>query len=97
MGGYDVGCSFEGTIRHSLKVGKLFEGLQSCLCVGAFHGYSHEYSCQVSYHLNMIDGVGLEDFETMEWIFIASNKLALIVRYATAYRRRLLIDVYFQH
>ena len=96
MGGYDVGCSFEGTVQRSPKLGKRFQELEGRLCVGAFHGYSHEYSCQVAYHPNMIQGIGLEDLETMERIFSASNKLAAIVRYASAYCRRLLMDVYFQ-
>ena len=96
MGGYDVGCSFEGTVQRSTKLGPRYRELKGRLCVGAFHGYSHEYPCQVTYHPTMIDGIGLEDLETMERIFSASNKLAPIIRYASAYRRRLLMDVYFQ-
>ena len=38
----------------------------------------------------------MEDFETMERIFSASNALATVTRYASPYRRRLFIDTYFQ-
>ncbi|KAJ8456446.1 hypothetical protein ONZ51_g12120 [Trametes cubensis] len=50
----------------------------------------------VQYHINYIEGMGLEDLETMERIFSHSNQLAPVIRYATAYRRRVLIDLLFQ-
>lgn len=95
MGGYDVGCTLEGTVRRS-SLGKRFDELRSRICVNAFHGYSHEYSCQVKHHPNGIEGIGLEDLETLERIFSASNALAAIIRYASPYRRRVLIDAFFQ-
>lgn len=93
--GYDVGCSLDGTVRRS-SLGERFAKLKCRLCVNAFHGYSHEYSCQVRHHPNGIEGMGLEDLETMERIFSASNALAVIIRYASPFRRRVLIDLFFQ-
>lgn len=95
MGGYDVGCSFSGTVERS-SLGSRFATQKSRLCVNAFHGYSHDYACQVKNHPTFIRGMGLEDLETMERIFSASNQLASVIRYATAYRRRVLIDQFFQ-
>ncbi|KAH9850690.1 hypothetical protein C2E23DRAFT_734479 [Lenzites betulinus] len=95
MCGYDVGCSFLTTIRRS-SLSQRFEDAGSRMCVNAFHGYSHEYSCQVQHHPNCIEGMGLEDLETMERIFSASNQLAPVIRYASAYRRRVLIDAFYQ-
>ncbi|KAH9847640.1 hypothetical protein C2E23DRAFT_729996, partial [Lenzites betulinus] len=95
LGGYDVGCSLIGTIERS-SLGRRFAERQSRLCVNAFHGYSHEYSCQVQHHPTYIRGTGLEDLETMERIFSASNHLAPVIRYATAYRRRVFIDLFYQ-
>lgn len=95
MGGYDVGCSFSGTVERS-SLGARFAKQKSRLCVNAFHGYSHDYACQVKNHPTFIAGMGLEDLETMERIFSASNQLASVIRYATAYRRRVLIDQFFQ-
>lgn len=43
-----------------------------------------------------MEGMGLEDFETMERVFSASNALASVTRHMSAYRRRLFIDLYFQ-
>jgi len=40
--------------------------------------------------------MGLEDLEGMEQIFSGSNQLANVVRYATAYRRRLFINLYLR-
>ena len=40
--------------------------------------------------------MGLEDLETMERIFSASNQLASVTRYASPYRRRVLIAMFFE-
>ncbi|KAK7453979.1 hypothetical protein VKT23_011491 [Stygiomarasmius scandens] len=94
--GYDIGCSFEQTIKSS-SLGARFQERGCCTCVNAFHGYSHNFLCQLLYHPLNIEGMGLEDLETLERIFSASNHLASITRYATAYHRRVFIDLYFQH
>lgn len=95
MIGYDIGCSFAGTIRRS-SLGPTFE-TQQCRCgPNKFHGYTHSYLCQVTHHPNVIPGMGLEDLETLERIFSASNALASVTRYASRYRRHMLIDIFFQ-
>ncbi|KAG6894280.1 hypothetical protein C0992_006758, partial [Termitomyces sp. T32_za158] len=48
-------------------------------------------------HPNVIEGVGLEDFETMERVFSTSNALGAVTRYMTAFRRRVFIDLHFKH
>ncbi|KAI0704566.1 hypothetical protein C8Q76DRAFT_631002 [Earliella scabrosa] len=95
MCGFDVGCSFRGTASRS-SLGTLLEQRQCEICVNAFHGYSHAFACQVRHHPNVIKGLGLEDFETMERIFSVSNHLASVIRYTTAYRRRVLIELHFR-
>ncbi|GBE87425.1 hypothetical protein SCP_1101010 [Sparassis crispa] len=75
LAGYDIGCSFEQTVHHS-SLGPTFTHLHSRCCVNAFHSYSHFYPCQIRYHPNVIKGMGLEDLETLECIFSASNLLA---------------------
>lgn len=40
--------------------------------------------------------MGLEDLETLERVFSSSNQLAPITRYASAYHRRLFIDMFFK-
>ncbi|KAI1782950.1 hypothetical protein LXA43DRAFT_904545, partial [Ganoderma leucocontextum] len=94
--GFDIGCSFQGTVAHSPKLAQKFKDSGSRICVNAFHGYSHSYLCQQHHHPNIIVGMGLEDFETMEHIFSLSNQLAGVIRYTSAYRRRALIQMYFQ-
>ncbi|KAH9951708.1 hypothetical protein B0H21DRAFT_842744 [Amylocystis lapponica] len=93
--GYDIGCTFEGTICRS-SLGSEWQRRRSRCCVNAFHGYTHNYACQTQNHPNVVDGMGLEDLETLERIFSGSNALAPITRYASAYRRRVFIDEYFQ-
>ena len=47
-------------------------------------------------HPNIVEGVGLEDFETMDQVFSSSNEVAGVTWYATKYCRRVFIDMHFQ-
>lgn len=93
--GYDIGCVLQKTIASSLLRTQFSESESHC-CVNAFHGYSHNFACQTQNHPNVIDGVGIEDLETMERIFSSSNQVAGVTRYASAYHRRIFIDMFFQ-
>ncbi|KAG6883489.1 hypothetical protein C0992_008628, partial [Termitomyces sp. T32_za158] len=90
---YDIGCVFEGTVNRS-SLGPLFRERQGRCCVNAFHGYSHNFLCQVQNHPNIIKGMGLEDLETLERVFSASNQVASVTRYMSKYRRRVYIDLF---
>ncbi len=92
---FDIGCSFKVTLMNS-SLAQAFEALGGRICVNAFHGYSHSYPCQLQNHPNIIPGMGIEDLETLERVFSASNQLAPVIRYASAYRRRLLIHMFFR-
>ena len=92
--GFDIGCVFKTTLANS-SLGPRFKASGSRVCVNAFHGYSHSYPCQVQHHPNVIDGIGLEDLETLERTFSKSNELAAVTRFASAYRRRALIHMFF--
>ena len=93
---HSTGAQSSLLLPHSL-LGPAFEALGCKVCVNAFHGYSHSYPCQLHNHPNMISGMGIEDLETLERIFSASNQLAAVTRYASAYRRKLLIHTFFRH
>ncbi|KAJ3828633.1 hypothetical protein F5880DRAFT_1621091 [Lentinula raphanica] len=93
--GYDIGCSFAGTIDRS-SLGPEFNAKECRTCVNAFHGYSHNAACQQANHPNNIVGMGLEDLETLERIFSLSNQLASVTHYMSPYRRRQFIDLFFQ-
>ncbi|KAI9063698.1 hypothetical protein FKP32DRAFT_1676382 [Trametes sanguinea] len=92
---YDIGCDFSETVQNS-SLGPQAIALGTRFCVNAFHGYSHSYNCQVVFHPNVIVGMGLEDLEVLERIFSGSNQLAPVIRYASRYRRWVLIDQYFR-
>ena len=93
--GYDIGCVFKKTIASS-SLGTKFEESKSHCCVNVFHGYSHNFACQTKNHPNVIEGMGLEDLETMEQIFSSSNQVAAVTRYSSAYHRRVFIDMFLQ-
>lgn len=94
--GYDIGCEFRKTIRSS-NIGDKFSDSGCITCVNAFHGYAHNARCQAHNHPFNILGLGIEDFETLERIFSASNLLAVVTRFATSFRRQLLIVEHFKH
>ncbi|KAJ3514979.1 hypothetical protein NMY22_g14574 [Coprinellus aureogranulatus] len=93
--GYDIGCAFESTIK-STTLGQRFVESGSRCCVNAYHGYAHNYACQVQNHPNNIEGAGIEDFETQERLYSASNTTASVIRYASKYRRRNFLDLFLQ-
>ncbi|KDQ18595.1 hypothetical protein BOTBODRAFT_90655, partial [Botryobasidium botryosum FD-172 SS1] len=63
--------------------------------VNAFHGYAHNYQCQQQNHPLVIEGMGLEDLETMERVFSSSNAVARLTRYSSKYHRHLFLDMHF--
>lgn len=93
--GYDIGCTFGVSIANS-PLGPRFKASGSRCLVNSFHGYAHNFQCQVQNHPNNIEGVGIEDFETMERYFAGSNAVAGLVRNATKYKRRLFMELYFK-
>jgi hypothetical protein len=92
--GYDIGCRLSSTIRRSSLAVAFSEKSYRC-CVNAFHGYAHNYGCQRKNHPLYIEGTGLEDLETMERIFSASNSVARLTRHASPFNRRMFIDMHF--
>ncbi|KAG6809418.1 hypothetical protein H0H92_000329 [Tricholoma furcatifolium] len=94
--GYDIGCRFDTTLSAS-SLGPAFKASKCRFCVNAFHGYSHNYLCQLYNHPNAIEGMGIEDLETLERVFSASNSLGAVTRYMTADRRRIFINLHFHH
>lgn len=92
---YDIGCATETTVSRS-SLGPEFRRKNAKFCVPAFHAYTHNHICQMHYHPNNINGMGIEDVESLERVFGASNELAPVLRYTTAYRRRLFIETYFK-
>lgn len=43
-----------------------------------------------------MNGLGIEDFETMERFFAGSNSAAGLVRHTTKYRRRVFLELYMK-
>ncbi|EKM49192.1 uncharacterized protein PHACADRAFT_107264 [Phanerochaete carnosa HHB-10118-sp] len=95
MVAYDIGCSFETTTKNS-SLGNDYHAKRGSMCVPAFHGYTHSHICQLQFHPNVIEGMGIEDAETLERVFGSSNMLAPVIRYASPYRRTLFIEEYFK-
>lgn len=95
-GGYDIGCSFETTLRNSSVGPSARLSNHTCL-VGAFHGHAHRRVCQLDHLATYVKGLGLEDLETCERTFSKSNALAATTRYASIFHRQQAISSYFSH
>lgn len=93
--GYDIGCSFSTTLRNSSLANKAGV-LNLVAVVNSFHGHAHTRRCQLRYHPLYIKGVGLEDFETCERVFSASNSVARLIRHASYFHWSQFVDLHFQ-
>ncbi|KAJ3726723.1 hypothetical protein C8R42DRAFT_694341 [Lentinula raphanica] len=87
--GYDISCSFGGTIINS-SLGLEFKKQDCRTCVNAFHSYSHNAICQLSNHPLNIASMGLKDLETLE---CRKDPAAV---YMTPYRRRIFIIMFLR-
>ncbi|KAG1774964.1 hypothetical protein EV702DRAFT_1180545 [Suillus placidus] len=94
--GYDVGCTFSKIVRDSPLLSAKAHDARIKFCVNAFHGYAHNRLCQVQHHPLYLSGFGLEDLETMECVFSASNAVSRTTRYATQYHWPQALDLHFQ-
>lgn len=94
--GYDIGCSAHGTIQRSPLLAEKYIKSGSRLAVPAFHGCGHNASCQETHHVRVLEGFGLEDLETCERVFSASNEIARPLRHCSVFTRHQFIVKYFQ-
>ncbi len=94
--GYDIGCAFTSTTKHSALLGPRIESRRLTFVVNAFHGYAHNRLCQTMHHILYKPGCGIEDLETMERIFSASNNVARTIRYASQFHWKQALDLHFR-
>ncbi|EEB94082.1 hypothetical protein MPER_07170, partial [Moniliophthora perniciosa FA553] len=94
--GYDIMCAFYKTLCRSPKLRQkvIKSGLVGI--VPAFHGHAHNRKCQLSWHPQYVDGVGIEDFEECERTFSLSNQLASTTRLTNRFHRRQSMLEFFQ-
>ncbi|KAG8705240.1 hypothetical protein FRC08_001756 [Ceratobasidium sp. 394] len=85
--GYDIGCTFCGTVHRSPLVGPIAEKYNICFCTGSFHGYAHNRKCQLKNHPMYLEGAGTESFEECETLFSSTNATASSTRHASRFHR----------
>ena len=92
---FNIGCSFDLTIKNSpmLVVTAKAQGLQ--VVVNAFHGWAHNRLSQLKYHLVYQTGMGLEDLKMLEQFFSSLNTIAHTVQHATSYHWYQATDLHF--
>ncbi|KAI0083017.1 hypothetical protein BDY19DRAFT_981236 [Irpex rosettiformis] len=93
--GYDIGCAFTSTTNHSTLAPRILSRRLSFV-VNAFHGYAHNRLCQTMFHILYKRGCGIEDLETMERVFSASNNVARTIRYASQFHWAQALDLHFR-
>ncbi|KAG2743396.1 hypothetical protein P692DRAFT_20850503 [Suillus brevipes Sb2] len=84
--GTNIGCSLRKTkaADHHL-----------ILAVNAFHGHAHNRKCQWQHHPLYLRGFGLEDLETCERVFAASNAAAPLIRHASHFHYVQFLELHF--
>jgi hypothetical protein len=92
--GSDIGCSFMATVSSS-SLGPAAKKQNLKFVVNAFHGYMHNRECQLAFHPLYTPRLGLEDLETCERIFSASNAVASTIWYASYFHWIQSIDLHF--
>ena len=76
---FNIGCSFDLTIKNSPILAAIAKAQGLQVVVNAFHGWAHNRLCQLKYHLVYQTGMGLEDLETLKQFFSSSNMIACTV------------------
>ena len=94
--GYDIGCTFASTVKSSKLLGKKAGDMGLRFSVNSFHGYAHSRLCQLNSHPLYLRGWGIEDLEGLERVFLASNAVAPLIRYATRYHWFQALDLHFK-
>jgi hypothetical protein len=92
--GYDIGCSSRKTVAASSIAAKAHAN-NLVIAVNAFHGYAHNRQCQLVNHPLYLNGFGIEDLETCEWIFSSSNSVASLIRHASYFHWVQILDLHF--
>jgi hypothetical protein len=65
------------------------------MAVNAFHGHTHNRACQLCFHPLYLHGLGLEDLETCEQIFSASNSVAWLIHHASHFYWLQFLNLHF--
>ncbi|EIW86294.1 hypothetical protein CONPUDRAFT_68845 [Coniophora puteana RWD-64-598 SS2] len=76
-----IGCKLSTTITFS-SLAPRFAASRSRVCIDAFHGYTHNYTCQDKNHLSGICSADTKDFSILKQIFSLSNELAQLIHYS---------------
>jgi hypothetical protein len=92
--GYDIGCTFQGTVAHSALLGSQAQEMKFDMCVSSFHGPAHNQMCQIQNHPHNRLGAGLTDFENCETVFSSTNRIAMATCLASCYHRHQRIDIF---
>ncbi|KAI0751728.1 hypothetical protein C8Q80DRAFT_1098477 [Daedaleopsis nitida] len=92
--GHDIACSFKTTVARS-SIGDKATRHRLQLTVNAFHGHAHNHLYQLRNHPLYQKKYGLEDLETCERIFSASNAVTRTIRFASHFHWLQLIDLHF--
>ncbi len=93
--GHDIACSFSATLRDS-SISEKVKKHRLSMSVNAFHGHAHHRMCQLQNHPLYRTILGLEDLETCERVFSASNAVARVIRFASHFHWKQFLDLHFK-
>ena len=94
--GFNIGCSFDKTVKASTLLADKAMTLGLQVVVNAFHGWAHNWLCQLVYHPLYCHTLGLEDLETLERVFSSSNLIAHTIHHTSKFHWAQYVDLHFQ-
>ncbi|KAG1802335.1 hypothetical protein EV424DRAFT_1474690 [Suillus variegatus] len=92
--GSDIRCSLQKTVAASSIQQKAGDH-HLILAVNAFHGHAHNRKCQLQHHPLYLCGFGLEDLETCEHVFAASNAAVPLIHHVSHFHYVQFLELHF--
>ncbi|KAF8515748.1 hypothetical protein JB92DRAFT_3114698 [Gautieria morchelliformis] len=93
--GCDIACSFSATVRNSSLAANAHTQ-RLVMALNSFHGHAHGRQCQLRWQPMYLCGLRLEDLESCERLFSASNAVARLIRHRSYFYYLQFIDLHFQ-
>ncbi|KAG1889496.1 hypothetical protein F4604DRAFT_1569290, partial [Suillus subluteus] len=90
----DIGCSLRKMVAASSIQEKAADH-HLILAINTFHGHAHNCKCQSQHHPLYLCRFGLEDLETCEHVFAASNAAAPLICHASHFHYIQFLELHF--
>ena len=92
--GHDIGCTSRTTVANS-SFRACAKDLDLLVTINAFHGFMHNWHCQLHNHPLYLPGFSLEDLKTCEQIFSSLNSTATLIHHLLLFHWIQFFDLHY--